>query len=271
MKFNISIFVFRLSRDADGFQSKMRRLDDLGMPRCSSPLEDLDSPSSSKNPFKKPLFPTSKSFMRASEIIDLSDDDDLEFRPKKNDSSHSSSTEEWIEQPKKGSYWERSNFFRRYRVQNEMRHKSVLQKAKNTLAKNSIFTSRTNHKQSTSSLNESVRMDDLKKYKQMLDSFTNSVGSLPLKFMNGSAAKKSDKTEKPMSFSELYKKQYNESCVAKVIDLTDDGNKPKTISIDSDSDSDVRIISQKICSPVNSLKKRLEIEPVMNERWISQW
>lgn len=261
---------FSLSRDVDDFQSKMRRLDDFNMPRCSSPLDDLGTPSSSKNVFKKPLFPsTSKPFLRPTEIIDLSDDDDVDFRSRKYDSSLSSNEDLYEIHGKKNDYWERSNFFNRLKNQNEHKHRSILQKAKNTLARSNAITSRNSYKKPTTSLNESIRIGDYNRYKQMLEGLSKNKKIFTF---NGNRKLNEDKLEKSSSFSDIYKKKFHEVNGSKVIDLTNENeSKTKSIIIDSDSESDVKIVNQTVVSPINSLKKRLEIESVTNDKWIKEW
>lgn len=259
----------------------MRCLDDFStMPRCSSPIEDIDAPSSSKSIFKKPFYPANKPFMRPADFIDISDDDEIEFNSKNNcsnnkkpdqTSSHSSSEEFFDAQVKKNSFWEKSNIFNRAKSKDREAHK-VLQRAKSLLAKNNA---------QKSSLNESIRLNDYAQYRKMIESQRSTdtylFNGTPKNShkINNSHSKSSGRT-----FGDIYKNTLKDFLKQPktVIDLTasdteiNNGiDKMISISIDSDSDSDVKIVSQKVVSPVNTLKKRLDIEPFVNDNWMPNW
>lgn len=277
----------------------MRRLDDYLMPRSSSPIDDYDVPSSSKDVFKKPTFPTPRT--KINEIIDLSDDDD-DIVPIREVSKKS----EWVDAHRhKRSPWFRRNYLVQKNKSHEQmnNHLSIIRKAKTTIQNCNNFFATNNTRRPIESrvLNESFRMDDKERYKNLLDLFKPSASLFPFrnltsatksndiddrvftfKGINGSVKKDNEK-KTPVSERKRYDSSNNN---VPTIDLTNDGSgssKIKSINIDSDSDSDVRIFSESSSStkndsstksklsPVNSLKKRLEIEPVMNENWFSEW
>lgn len=278
------------------------------MPRSSSPIEDYNTPSSSKGIFKKPNFPSARSFLRSTEVIDLSDDEDFEVRSKY-EPVFGASKDGWVDARKaKSEFFSKSNYLaRQARIRSEASHKhySVLRKAKNTLTNCNNFITTARKPINNSVLNESIRITEKQRYKQILDSLAKDTSRIfSFRDINGTEKKVRDdeksnektfekiyeKTNEKKSISDFYRKKLDEieksnetKCMSefyqkkldelngsKTIDSSSD-EKPKTISLDSDSDSDVKIIGIKKMSPVNSLKKRLAIEPVMNQNWISEW